>query len=169
MLGSITVSITALCMTLYFSCECAALKSANDEYSSKLRSGCAKETTLLDLAWKVDDLSRLSSSGRLLLTEVVSIKELLEKPNPDITGSNVARRLNNLQERLVELVKGECSVHTNPCCVRVRHKFILFCIYVSSDVLRTTEVVILLHFQHIHILTQPQDCTSISVQLQHTY
>lgn len=37
--------------------------------------------TLLDLAWKVDDLSRLSTSGRSALVEISSLKELFEDAN----------------------------------------------------------------------------------------
>lgn len=93
------------------SCEYIALKSGNDEYSSKVHGGSAKQNTLLDLAWKVDELNTLSSNGHSLRTEVVSIKELLDNPNSDILGANVARRLTNLHERLVAFVRGESSLN----------------------------------------------------------
>ena len=88
----------------------AALKKTNEEYAEKVRSGSAKENTLLDLAWKVDELSRLSSSGHSLRTEVVTMKELLENPTSDIAGTNAARKLTNLHKGLVDFAKGECLI-----------------------------------------------------------
>ncbi len=87
----------------------AALKSANDEYASKVRTGSAKENTLLNLAWKVDDLSRLSTDGRSMLIEVASIKDT----GCSIISANAARRLTKLHEKLVEFLKGACSVNNN--------------------------------------------------------
>ena len=69
----------------------------------------ASEKILLDLAWKVDDLSRLSSNGRALLTEIMCMNELLQNPN-NIISANVARKLSKLQEKLKEFVKGEYRV-----------------------------------------------------------
>ena len=60
---------------------------------------------LLDLAWKVDDPSRLSSSGHSLLMEIMCVTGLLQSLNLDVVSSNVARRLTKLQERL----KGFCK------------------------------------------------------------
>ena len=88
----------------------AALKKTNEEYAEKVRSGSAKENTLLDLAWNVDELSRLSSSGHSLRTEVVTMKELLENPTSDIDGANAARKLTNLHKGLVDFTKGECLI-----------------------------------------------------------
>ena len=88
----------------------AALKKTNEEYAEKVRSGSAKENTLLDLAWKVDELSRLSSSGHSLRTEVVTMKELLENPTSDIAGTNAARKVMNLHKGLVDFAKGECLI-----------------------------------------------------------
>lgn len=87
------------------------MNSVNDHYSSKVISGSASEKTLLDLAWKVDDLSRLSGNGPTMLTEIMCIVELLQSPNLDDVGSNVARRLTKLQDRLVEFVRGDRSIY----------------------------------------------------------
>ena len=83
------------------------MRSVNDKYSAKVESGSVSERTLLDLAWKVDDLSRLSTSGRSLLMESVCLIELLQSPNVDVVCSNVAKRLTKLQERLKDFVKGD--------------------------------------------------------------
>ena len=61
-----------------------ALQKANDEYSKKVESGSAKEKTLLNLAWKVDDLSRLNQSGRQLLVDVTTKVEMIDDESTDI-------------------------------------------------------------------------------------
>ena len=93
------------------------LRSVNDKYSAKVGSGSASEKMLLDLAWKVDDLSRLSSSGRSLLMEIMCVTELLQSLNLDVVSSNIARRLTKLQERLKGFVKGKYLHDCNniPC------------------------------------------------------
>lgn len=83
-----------------------ALQTANDEYSSKLQSGSAQDKTLFDLGWTVDDLSRLSESGRTLLVEIIAVKELLEDDTTDLVTSNVAKRLTQVHQRLLNFVKG---------------------------------------------------------------
>ena len=83
------------------------MRSVSDTYSAKVESGSASEKTLLDLAWKVDDLSRLSTNGRSLLMEIVCWIELLQSANVDVVCSYVAERLTKLQERLKKFVKGD--------------------------------------------------------------
>lgn len=80
-----------------------ALQSTSDSYSSKVNDGSSKQSTLLELAWKLDDLSRLSTDGRKLLVEIVSLKELLTS---EITSTNIGKRLSQLYESLQAFVKG---------------------------------------------------------------
>lgn len=60
----------------------------------------------MNLAWTVDDLSRLSQSGRTLLVELVIIKEMLEDWTTDLVAKNVARRLTQLHLSLITFIKG---------------------------------------------------------------
>ena len=85
-------------------CSIAALQKASDSYSAKIDS--ASEKKIVQLAWNVDDLNRLSSLGRSMRTEVVSLKEVLEDSSTDIIALNIARKLCDLKKKLSEFVKG---------------------------------------------------------------
>lgn len=80
------------------------MQKASDTYSASV--DCGSEKKLLQMAWDVDDLSRLSTSGRSLRTEVITLKEMLEDPSSDILTLNVARRLCTLKNKLSDFVKG---------------------------------------------------------------
>ena len=82
-----------------------ALQTANDEYSKKVHSEGVQQKTLIDLAWKLDDLSRLSQNGRALLVDVTTKIELLEKETTDFVFANIPRQLTRLCEQLIMFVK----------------------------------------------------------------
>lgn len=73
-------------------------------------SGSAKEKTLVNLAWEVDDLSRLSQSGRHLLVELGTVSDLLEDASTNLVQINVARRLTQLRQTLLTFVKGIINI-----------------------------------------------------------
>ncbi len=58
----------------------------------------AEREKLLQLAWNLDDLSRLSQDGRKLKIEVAA-----KDPNPDLISANIPHQLH---ESLVAFVKG---------------------------------------------------------------
>ena len=99
--GSFT---TCNVMNMLITCSIAALQKASDSYSAKVDS--ASEKKVVQLAWNVDDLNRLSSLGRSMRTEVISLKEILEDSSTDIVALNVAGKLYDLKKRLSEFVKG---------------------------------------------------------------
>ena len=74
--------------------------------SAKVRSG-SHEKTLLNLAWNVDDLQKLSASGRVLHTDLATLKDVLENADANIIALNVAKKVSLVQKKLLELVKGE--------------------------------------------------------------
>ena len=86
----------------------AALKKCNDAYSAKVRSGVSHEKTLLNLAWNVDDLQKLSAGGRVLRTDLATLKDVLEDADADIIALNVAKKLTLVHKKLLEFVKGKC-------------------------------------------------------------
>ena len=73
-------------------------------------SSLSKQQTLLELAWKLDDLSRLSTDGQRILVEVVAMKELHtdETTTAAAAASNIAKRLSLLYQSLQEFVRGIC-------------------------------------------------------------
>ncbi len=75
-------------------------------YSKKVEKVGAQEKTLLQLAWNLDDLSRLSQDGRKLKIEVAAKIKFLQDPNPDLISANFPRQLHQLHESLVAFVKG---------------------------------------------------------------
>ena len=85
----------------------SVLKSANTSYSAKVDDNSTREQTLLDLAWKVDDLSRLSTTSRNALVEISSLKELFEDANTNMIVRNIGRRLSLLRVLLTTFVKGK--------------------------------------------------------------
>ena len=60
---------------------------------------------MYSLCWTVDELNRLNQDGRELYVEVTSLLELLGDSEVDIIQANVARRLSQLQERLITFIK----------------------------------------------------------------
>lgn len=96
-------------------CKCnsllnVGLQTANDEYLKKIDG--AQQKTLGDLAWKVDDLTRLSQNGRALLVDVTTKIELLEDRTTDCASANIPRQLTRLREKLIMFVKGRL-MHVN--------------------------------------------------------
>ena len=84
-----------------------ALKIASNEYSKKVQTEGTQQKTLLDLAWKLDDLSRLSQDGRALSVDIQSLLERLEDTALDYVASNIPRQLTRLQEKLAVFLKGK--------------------------------------------------------------
>ena len=66
----------------------AALKNANDEYASKVESGCT-EKILYSLGWKVDKQSHLLQAGRKLLEEITVLQEILIDKDTDLVSGNI--------------------------------------------------------------------------------
>ena len=81
-----------------------ALQSANEEYSKKLTE-TSTDSTLMSLAWNVDELSRLNQQGRKLVIEVSVIKNKLNDIS-DLVSNNVTRQLTRLQQSLLDFLKG---------------------------------------------------------------
>ena len=82
-----------------------ALKSANDDYASKVKSG-STEKILYSLGWKVDELTRLLQAGHKLLVEITSLQEILVNKNSDLISLNIPLRLAKAKVELAPFVKG---------------------------------------------------------------
>ena len=52
--------------------------STDKRYAEKLKSQGTRDKELFNFGWKVDELSRLSESGRRLKVEVTTVLELLK-------------------------------------------------------------------------------------------
>ncbi len=92
----------------------AALKKCNDAYSAKVRSGGSHEKTLLNLAWNVDDLQKLSAGGRVLRTDLATLKDVLEDADADIIALNVAKKLtvNTCTQEIVGVCQSKLCIST---------------------------------------------------------
>ena len=78
----------------------------NDEYTGKLSSNkSASDKVMYQLCWSVDELTRLLEEGRVLYVEV-SLLEILSDDQRDQVQANVARRVPELQSRLVTFIRG---------------------------------------------------------------
>ncbi len=61
---------------------------------------------MYQLCWSVDELTRLIDEGRALYVEVTSLLEILSDDSRDQVQTNVARRVTELQSRLVTFIRG---------------------------------------------------------------
>ena len=80
--------------TIYFVCShfhvfILALEAANIEYSTKLQKEGTQQKTLLSLAWKLDDLSRLSQDSQALGVEITTKIDALENPSDYVTSNKL--------------------------------------------------------------------------------
>lgn len=87
---------------MYLKCV-LALQSANEVYCKKLTESYT-DSALMNLAWIVDELSRLNQEGRKLLGEVSVVKQKLHES--DLVSNNVTREVTRLQENLITFLKG---------------------------------------------------------------
>ena len=82
------------------------MKKTTNDYSAKVGNG-SHEKTLLQLAWNLDDLQRLSALGREIRTELAVLMDILQDvSDADIIALNIARRVALMQKNLLEFVKG---------------------------------------------------------------
>ena len=81
------------------------LTKANAAYSEKQQSGRSSEKTLINLAWKVKELTDLNESGRGLLRKVVAMVDLLTQQQQSLREENVPRRLAAIRKELSVFVK----------------------------------------------------------------
>ena len=61
---------------------------------------------MYELCWRVDELVRLLEEGRELYVEVTSLIEILSDVQADLIERNVARRISELQSRLIVFIRG---------------------------------------------------------------
>ena len=82
------------------------LTKANATYSEKQQSGRSSEKTLIELAWKVKELSDLNDCGRGLLRKVAAVADLLTQQEQCIwERENVPRHLATIRDGLTLFVK----------------------------------------------------------------
>ena len=96
--------------SLSISCTYVALKKVN-EYTEKVSSSKSTSDKVMvmvmyQLCWSVDELTRLLEEGRVLYVEVSSLLEILSDDQRDQVQANVARRVTELQSRLVMFIRG---------------------------------------------------------------
>ena len=61
---------------------------------------------MYELCWRVDELGRILEEGRELYVEVTSLVEVLSDDQADLMQRNVARRMSELQSRLIVFIRG---------------------------------------------------------------
>ena len=99
------VCVAANCMTGYIFLPCVAYQRVSDDFATKRSSGTSTNNVLHQLAWNVDEISRLTESGRKARTGMQCLLDLLENDEDQIQA-NFSRRLSHLKCALHELVKG---------------------------------------------------------------
>ena len=84
----------------------AVLQESTTQYSEKVKARTARDKELLNLGWKVDELSHLSEDGRNIMVEVTRVLELLNDDKSDLVALNMAKRLSELSVSLETMLKG---------------------------------------------------------------
>ena len=89
----------------------------NDEYTEKLsaRKGTS-DKVMYQLCWSVDELTRLTHEGRALYVKITSLIEILSDDQRDQVQDNVARRITEVQSRLVNYLHSWGHKASASCC-----------------------------------------------------
>ena len=80
------------------------LQKAQITYEEKVSANVA-EKMKFDLAWKIHELEDLQELLRKLTVEISTLMDKLESPHYDRVQDNFARRLNSVQEQMLDAVK----------------------------------------------------------------
>lgn len=78
----------------------------SDEYATKVAKGTSTTNTLHQLAWNVDEISRLIDSGRKTRVEVQCLLDSLESDVVDQRRAYQNHRISKLKSTLREIVRG---------------------------------------------------------------
>lgn len=98
------------------------LEKANKEYSCKLGSESAvAEKTLFTLGWKVDELGRLSESGRKIVVEMKVVLDTVQNHYCEYESRNVPRQLATIRARSASFLKDATRYHR----VAATHIFVI--------------------------------------------
>ena len=83
------------------------LTKANAAYSEKQQAGRGSDKALINLAWKVKELTDLNDYGRGVLRKVVGVIDLLTRQNEQLVWEreNVPRQLATIRDDLTVFVK----------------------------------------------------------------
>ncbi|SMN01541.1 hypothetical protein SPONN_2620 [uncultured Candidatus Thioglobus sp.] len=86
------------------------LETKSSTYADKVDAGTATTRVLHSLAWSVDELQRLIESAHKSCVEVQVIIEVVED-DVDMIRANVARKISDLKDVLIEIVRGVFWYH----------------------------------------------------------
>ena len=75
-------------------------------YSSKLQSEKYKEKDLINLAWKIKEVTELDEMGRCCYREINAIVNRIEHDDCLWEEENIPRQLKNIRQRLITFIKG---------------------------------------------------------------
>lgn len=59
------------------------LEKANSEYSKLVETTASSDKKLFNLGWKIDELSRLNTTGRFIVVELQQFLDVLEENDSD--------------------------------------------------------------------------------------
>ena len=82
------------------------MKNSNDSYSSKLQSEKYKEKDLINLAWKIKEVSELDEIGRQCYREISTLASRIELNHYLWEEENIPRQIKNIRQRVITFIKG---------------------------------------------------------------
>ena len=83
-----------------------ALIKATASYTEKQQAGKSNEKHLINLAWKMNELSMLNENGRKLLVDTKCLVDKFQNPCCDWVEGNIPRQLSSLQQRVTTFIRG---------------------------------------------------------------
>lgn len=95
---------------------CTGLKHAEEAHTSKLQSGRAKQKTIFELAWNVEEHKILLQTCKALIERLKQIEDFMNaRPTKThCVQQNFAGQLSELRKQLPEFIKGVEMKHRQP-------------------------------------------------------
>ena len=82
------------------------LKRSNDIYSSKLQSEKYKEKELINLAWKIKELSELDDISRKCYRDMEDLARRIDENACLWQEENIPKKLKSIRQKLITFIKG---------------------------------------------------------------
>ena len=94
--------------------DCAGLRKTSNKYAEKQVAGKTLEKTMFDLAWDVEELSRVDDIGRKLIVDCSALAGKLLQPGYNRVTDNFARMLCTFRDKATQFSKRAVKYRRTP-------------------------------------------------------
>lgn len=92
----------------------ASLQVKSKRYLEKQQAEKVNEKTMLELAWDVEELSKLNETGRQLIVDGKTLLDKSQDPNYDKVADNFGRKLSTFKDQSVAFLKKAVKYKRTP-------------------------------------------------------